>query len=169
MRSRSSEASSNSSSSCRVVCGCGLKAKLTTCWRDDNPGRRFYGCPRWPVSFCYFVGYFVEDNCENSFNFWCCTNVIVLQRPDRYKYFEWFDEPICVRGRSIIPGLLSKMNRMEETIEKKRRREKILICIIFLLAMLVIVLVVGGKSRHTKEGKFMLRLEWNNSWADGRL
>ncbi|CAA0818423.1 Unknown protein [Striga hermonthica] len=38
-----------------VFCRCGLVAKLTTCWKDDNPGRRFLSCPLYPrVDRCNF-------------------------------------------------------------------------------------------------------------------
>ena len=85
--------------------------------------------------------------------------MLYLQRPDRCKYFEWLDEPICARGRSIIPGLLRRINKMEETIEKGRRREKIMICIILMLAMLLMISVAGKNRGHAREGKLVLSLE----------
>nr|XP_027118150.1 uncharacterized protein LOC113735331 [Coffea arabica] len=131
MRSRNLESSSLSSSSLNSntrLCGCELRQKMATYWRDDNPGRRFYGCSRWP-------------------------------RPDRCKYFEWHDEPICTRERIIISGLLRRVNRMEETIAKSRRREKILIVVIILLAMLLIISVTVKRTGHAMERKLVLSLE----------
>lgn len=38
-----------------MECYCGRTAKLTTSWKDTNPGRRFLACPGWPVSVVEFV------------------------------------------------------------------------------------------------------------------
>ena len=59
----------------------------------------------------------------------------------------------------IIPGLLRRVNRMEETIAKSRRREKILIGIIILLAMLLIMSIIMKKTGHAMERKLVLSLE----------
>lgn len=31
------------------LCRCGLPAKIVTSWTDNNPGRRFFGCPLYKV------------------------------------------------------------------------------------------------------------------------
>nr|XP_027093790.1 uncharacterized protein LOC113714196 [Coffea arabica] len=80
-------------------------------------------------------------------------------RPERYSYFEWVDEPICPRGRVLIPGLLKKINKMEEQVERTRKREKILITIIVLL---VVLLVMSWRSKGEGKamgGKLLLTLE----------
>ena len=84
---------------------------------------------------------------------------LYLQKPDMCKYFQSLDEPIHARRRSIIPGLLKRVNQMEETIQKSRRREKIMICIILMLAMLLMISVTGKKRGHTIEEKLEQSLE----------
>lgn len=34
----------------RKLCFCRLDAEIRQAWTDKNPGRRFYGCPRYKVS-----------------------------------------------------------------------------------------------------------------------
>ena len=58
-----------------------------------------------------------------------------------------------------MPGLLRRINRMEETIQKSRRRKKIMICIILMLALLLMISVAGKNGRHAREGKLVLSLE----------
>lgn len=36
--------------SARKLCFCRLDAEIRQAWTDKNPGRRFYGCPRYKVS-----------------------------------------------------------------------------------------------------------------------
>lgn len=35
--------------SCLRLCHCGLPAKIRQAWTEKNPGRHFYGCPRFKV------------------------------------------------------------------------------------------------------------------------
>ncbi|CAH8392529.1 unnamed protein product [Eruca vesicaria subsp. sativa] len=39
--------SSRGRNSGRRRCHCGLPAAISQAWTDKNPGRRFYGCPRF--------------------------------------------------------------------------------------------------------------------------
>ncbi|KAG2300112.1 hypothetical protein Bca52824_036584 [Brassica carinata] len=47
----------------RKLCFCRLDAKIRQAWTDKNPGRRFYGCPRYKEkNGCqYFKWVDVED------------------------------------------------------------------------------------------------------------
>ncbi|KAJ4905301.1 hypothetical protein Rs2_19252 [Raphanus sativus] len=50
----------------RKLCFCRLDAKIRQAWTDKNPGRRFYGCPRYKEkNGCqYFKWVDVEDGSE---------------------------------------------------------------------------------------------------------
>ncbi|KAG8369037.1 hypothetical protein BUALT_Bualt15G0108700 [Buddleja alternifolia] len=39
-------------------------------------------------------------------------------------YFVWIDPPICTRARQIIPGLLRRVNRFEEDLNRFEEEEK---------------------------------------------
>ncbi|KAF3502526.1 hypothetical protein F2Q69_00042394 [Brassica cretica] len=45
----------------RRFCICGFPASITQGWTDRNPGRRFYGCPRFPNGCNYFSWFDEED------------------------------------------------------------------------------------------------------------
>ena len=37
----------------RMLCYCGLRANMWTCWKVLNSGRRFFGCPQYPIKFLF--------------------------------------------------------------------------------------------------------------------
>ncbi|GER30040.1 GRF zinc finger containing protein [Striga asiatica] len=39
------------------------------------------------------------------------------------KYFGWVDPPLCARAQQIIPGLLRRLNEMEESKENKKLKK----------------------------------------------
>ncbi|KAL8525753.1 hypothetical protein ACS0TY_015115 [Phlomoides rotata] len=74
-----SSTSSFSPAGCRSsFCFCAQEARLHTSWTVDNPGRRFFGCRFWKVD---------GGGC---------------------KYFNWLDDPIEERAKSVILSLLKK-------------------------------------------------------------
>ena len=42
-------------------------------------------------------------------------------------FFRWEDPPMCARAKVIIPGLLRKLNRMEDKIAQMQRRQTVLV------------------------------------------
>ncbi|KAJ0825832.1 putative DNA topoisomerase transcription factor GRF family [Helianthus annuus] len=46
-----------------VMCRCGKEAIILTSWTDNNPGRRFYGCPD-QGSTCGFLGWYDLTRCQ---------------------------------------------------------------------------------------------------------
>ncbi|CAI9296044.1 unnamed protein product [Lactuca saligna] len=48
-----------------VMCFCRKWAIVRTSWTDNNPGRRFWGCPD-PNSSCGFIGWYDEPMCARS-------------------------------------------------------------------------------------------------------
>ncbi|KAK8589218.1 hypothetical protein V6N12_023621 [Hibiscus sabdariffa] len=65
------------------VCLCGARSTLTTGWKSNNPGRRFWGCGNYgkKVNIC--------------------------------NYFVWHDPPVHNQSRVVIVGLLKKISTME--------------------------------------------------------
>ncbi|CAA0810016.1 DNA topoisomerase 3-alpha [Striga hermonthica] len=55
------------------------------------------------------------------------------------KFFEWEDPPICRRAKSIIPGLLRRVNALED--ENKALRQKNMRLLKFAATMVVFILV----------------------------
>ncbi|PIN03175.1 hypothetical protein CDL12_24306 [Handroanthus impetiginosus] len=54
-----------------------------------------------------------------------------IREPGGCSYFAWIDPPMCSRSRQIIPGLLWRINKIEDELKKvkcpmkdKKRREK---------------------------------------------
>ncbi|KAL8516349.1 hypothetical protein ACS0TY_014853 [Phlomoides rotata] len=82
---------SSSLAGCRSsFCFCAQEAHLRTSWTVDNPGRRFFGCRFWKVD---------GGGC---------------------KYFNWLDDPIEERAKSVILSLLKEksefaMKRQKDT------------------------------------------------------
>ncbi|GER54804.1 GRF zinc finger containing protein [Striga asiatica] len=51
----------------------------------------------------------------------------VCEKPRAFggcNYFSWIDPPMCPRSRQIIPGLLRRVNRLEDELATKKSREK---------------------------------------------
>ncbi|GJX81898.1 zinc finger, GRF-type containing protein [Tanacetum coccineum] len=42
-----------------VCCACGLEAVIRTSWTNQNPGRRFYGCPTLNPNYTHTYLYFL--------------------------------------------------------------------------------------------------------------
>ncbi|CAL8100542.1 unnamed protein product [Prunus armeniaca] len=66
-------------------CHCGKLARMQTSWTSSNPGRRFLVCPKSKGR--------GEKGC---------------------RFFQWFDAEMCERSKSLIPGLLRKIDRVEK-------------------------------------------------------
>ncbi|KAL6275099.1 hypothetical protein ACE6H2_018700 [Prunus campanulata] len=79
-------------------CHCGKLARMQTSWTTSNPGRRFLVCPK-------------------SKREW-------VKR--MWVFFQWFDAEMCERSKSLIPGLLRKIDRVEKENANIRRKSKIL-------------------------------------------
>ncbi|KAL3629939.1 hypothetical protein CASFOL_026251 [Castilleja foliolosa] len=48
-------------------CHCGIELEVMTSWTDDNPGRRFQGCPNYKKpSCCGFFRWVDEEVCSRS-------------------------------------------------------------------------------------------------------
>ncbi|KAF8117959.1 hypothetical protein N665_0007s0008 [Sinapis alba] len=57
-----SGSSTRSRNSGRRRCFCGLPATISQAWTDKNPGRRFYGCPRYKLGDeCKYFAWFDEE------------------------------------------------------------------------------------------------------------
>ncbi|KAG5384709.1 hypothetical protein IGI04_036179 [Brassica rapa subsp. trilocularis] len=63
MQGDGSGSSRRRENSARKLCFCRLDAEIRQAWTDKNPGRRFYGCPRYKEkNGCnYFKWFDVED------------------------------------------------------------------------------------------------------------
>ncbi|KAL7104001.1 hypothetical protein ACP275_08G216500 [Erythranthe tilingii] len=57
--------------------------------------------------------------------FLACANYMKVSHCN---YFEWVDPEMCVRSKQIIPGLLKKLNKLEDDMkEEKENQGKMLI------------------------------------------
>ncbi|XP_074374320.1 uncharacterized protein LOC141714718 [Apium graveolens] len=111
-------------------CWCGRAAVLKTSWTDANLGRRFWGC------FC-----FMEDR-RNSCNF----------------HF-WFDPPMCQRSRMIIPGLLKKIDKLEDdlgkheaAVEKKGNKKSPILYYVVMILLVWVFIVLNKEMESMPKG-----------------
>ncbi|KAL3622638.1 hypothetical protein CASFOL_034049 [Castilleja foliolosa] len=66
-QSRSGSWSSKSYDTTVARCHCGIQLEVMTSWTDDNPGRRFQGCPNYKKpSCCGFFRWVDEEVCSRS-------------------------------------------------------------------------------------------------------
>ncbi|CAL2231282.1 unnamed protein product [Prunus armeniaca] len=72
---------------------CGKLVRMQTSWTTSNLWRRFLVCPK------------SKGNGEKG-----C------------KFFQWFDAEMCERSKSLIPGLLRKIDRVEKENAKIRAK-----------------------------------------------
>ncbi|WOH13735.1 hypothetical protein DCAR_0933246 [Daucus carota subsp. sativus] len=83
------------------LCYCGLPRVLKTSWIDNNPGRRFWSCRMYLKNERSGCGYYL-----------------------------WHDPPIGGRYQNIIPGLLRKIDKLEDEIKALKKKQKMTICIL---------------------------------------
>ncbi|CAL8115335.1 unnamed protein product [Prunus armeniaca] len=81
---------------------------MQTSWTTSNLGRRFLVCPKSKGS--------REKGC---------------------RFFQWFDAKMCEHSKSLIPGLLRKIDRVEKENAKIGAKSKIL-WVAMLLSWLVV-------------------------------
>ncbi|XP_020082379.1 uncharacterized protein LOC109705975 [Ananas comosus] len=86
------------------LCHCGLPYTIKTSWTQNNPGRRFYGCPRYRMQ---------ESNACN--------------------YFGWYDPQFTSQSISMVNGLLESNNKLREeaAVAAKRKRWKLTVFVIY--------------------------------------
>ena len=87
------------------VCYCGEPAAMKTSWSDENPGRRFFGCPRYRR--------FSNGHC---------------------RFFLWFDAPLTGRSKAVIVGLLRKVKK-DEVAKRKERIGWLIVVICLLVVL----------------------------------
>ncbi|XP_074378300.1 uncharacterized protein LOC141719829 [Apium graveolens] len=117
-------------------CWCGRAVVLRTSWTDANPGRRFWGCFRY-----------------------------MEQRSNACNFHLWFDPPMCQRSRMIIPGLLRRIEKLEEEAEKlevvvagmktKRGRNVFIYVTVFMLLIFVLVMKNDGEVVVKRQNKLV--------------
>ena len=114
-----------SSSGCRVKgagsknggsCFCGVPWIVRTSSTDANPGRRFKRCSLSKVSvdsvFSPFFNFDLNSFPPTPFNFLITKKI---QDGGGCNFFEWVDES-CERCGEFIPGLLRKINHLEDRL-----------------------------------------------------
>ena len=55
-----------------------------------------------------------------------------------YGFFDWFDAPICVRARQVIPGLLRRVQALEEMHNAQKKREKKLLTMLVVAVFMIL-------------------------------
>ncbi|KAG6510592.1 hypothetical protein ZIOFF_028617 [Zingiber officinale] len=73
-----------------ILCYCGLRATLWTSWKETNPGRRFFSCPKFRVSFIY-----IKLGCD---------------------FFLWHDPELSERTKTIINHLKMDNKKLQMEI-----------------------------------------------------
>ncbi|WOG86538.1 hypothetical protein DCAR_0205749 [Daucus carota subsp. sativus] len=94
-------------------CSCGMDPVLRTSWTDANPGRRFWGCSQY-----------------------------VRNRSRGCNFHMWHDPAVGDRARNIIPGLLRRIQRLEDEIKRRRDKEKLLLISLSIAVIIVCVVLV---------------------------
>ena len=103
------------SSVCSRLCYCGNVVKTHTSWTVSHPGRRFQVCARVSLFMCKFELTF--GNClysKSDVGCLCLKTLIPFLQRNGCTFWEWADLEMCDRSKHIIPGLLRKINRLEE-------------------------------------------------------
>ena len=103
-------------------CRCGAQEVLWTSWTDGNPGRRFYGCPNYSVSYrCFdllsFLAFLVK-----------CYFCLLKIQPPRERvpqkgcgHFVWYDREMDSRAKDIINGLKVENKRLKHENKELRK------------------------------------------------
>ena len=81
-----------------------------------------------------------------------------------YRYFEWYDPPICARATIVIPGLLRRVKSLREFNKGLRVCIKKLWLMLVVAIMLVVWLMFGGiRSLFAGNNMEDLNMEYYNS------
>ena len=65
------------------------------------------------------------------------TNIMYIMQGMGCNFFCWFDLPIFNRARQVIPGLLYRVNLLEEKVEAQKRRDEKLLVAVFVCVIVV--------------------------------
>ncbi|KAL6518280.1 hypothetical protein OROMI_033981 [Orobanche minor] len=141
----------------RVLCKCGIELQLKNSWTPQNPGRRFWSCPKYNTGDnCGFFRWFDPEMCSRS-------KVLIprfLKKLDRLedeindlKIKEKQLEAELRRAKGMELSLSLEMvelkSKYTKEIKKMKKNQKFSIGII-----VMIVLVVAFMSLSSKEKKF---------------
>ncbi|CAL9029500.1 unnamed protein product [Prunus brigantina] len=113
--SRSRWEMEDASSVCSRLCYCGNISKTHTSWTVSHPGRRFQVCARVSLFLSKFdltFGIFVDSNCDAAHL--CFKTLFPFMQTNGCTFWEWADPEMCDRSKHIIPGLLRKINLLEQ-------------------------------------------------------
>lgn len=53
----------------------------------------------------------------------------------------WFDPPMCPRSKTIIPGLLRKVEKLEDVVAAKKKKERLLLMVVVLMFVICFFLM----------------------------
>ncbi|KAB1212574.1 hypothetical protein CJ030_MR5G023518 [Morella rubra] len=78
------------------LCFCGMKARMRTSRTEGNPGRRFFGCPRYSSG----------------------------QRHLACNFFEWIDPAPAAQGQDALAGMVRKVKILEDKVKMSEDKVK---------------------------------------------
>ncbi|KAK9293079.1 hypothetical protein L1049_021063 [Liquidambar formosana] len=153
--SANSRNSSQQPSCCRRFgnCYCGVESPLNTAWTKDNPGRRFYGCAKFPTSNCEFFHWHDEEFSARAKE---VSWMLYKENKELRKQIKMFQQEVSAENNQIV-GLNDSANTIElqnqviqlqrQLLEVKERvkndgLKKNMKCSMFMASLLVIVSIV---------------------------
>lgn len=74
-------------------------------------------------------------------------------------YFRWFDPPMCVRSKDIIPGLLRRLSKAE----RKNWREKVLWISLLLSWIIFAIVLLATSADESAKVDSVLETEGNDT------
>ncbi|KAL4383074.1 hypothetical protein GQ457_15G009240 [Hibiscus cannabinus] len=86
---------------------CGASSTLKTCWTDENPGKRFWGCGNYGKEI---------RGC---------------------KFFCWYDPPVNARSKVVIVGLRRRVAAMEKERKKEKSLVILIIVVVFFVGFIL--------------------------------
>ncbi|CAL9029691.1 unnamed protein product, partial [Prunus brigantina] len=103
------------SSVCSRRCYCGNVVKTHTSWTVSHPGRRFQVCARVSLFLVRFTLNLVFPWIPIvMLRLFVTESLFPFMQRNGCTFWEWADPEMCDRSKHIIPGLLRKINRLEE-------------------------------------------------------
>ncbi|KAL3644635.1 hypothetical protein CASFOL_009815 [Castilleja foliolosa] len=136
------------------ICFCGLRAPMWTTWTDDNPGRRFIGCPNYKDSSsnCKFFAWVdpeINEGAKKSVLANRLRSEISMLKEERKRLIAEASMELKQKCNKIeklkakVEALKYDKHQLKVEMNKCMQRVRLLILLVFVLCVVIVGICIG--------------------------
>ncbi|KAI8568403.1 hypothetical protein RHMOL_Rhmol02G0196400 [Rhododendron molle] len=99
-----------------IFCECNMRSPLQTSRTDSNPGRRFFGCPKYQTdSACGFFNWYDPPTCKRGMKF---GRMILKENRELKRTLKEMQQQSSIKGNEEIQKKIDELERRNQDLER---------------------------------------------------